>query len=53
MNIPLSEILKSIPGVVGIRLEDELPFTLIREEGELELRHYDKFTLARTNVRVS
>ncbi len=53
MNIPLSEILKSIPGVVGIRLEDELPSTLIREEGELEIRHYEKFTLAQTNVRGS
>lgn len=50
MNIPLSDILKSIPGTLGIRLEAELPFTLIRKEGQLELRHYDEFTLARTTV---
>lgn len=50
MNIPLSEKLKSIPGVVGIRLEEELPFTLIQEEGGIELRHYDEFVLARTTV---
>ncbi|MES2526525.1 MAG: heme-binding protein [Bdellovibrionota bacterium] len=51
MNIPLSEMLKSIPGAVGIRLEEELPFTLIKKEGDFELRHYDEFTLAETTVR--
>lgn len=53
MHVPLSEMLKSIPGAVGIRLEDELPYSLIRKEGELELRHYDEFTLARTRGRGS
>ncbi len=51
MNLPISEMLKSIPGVVGIRLEEELPYTLIRKEGDFELRHYDEFTLAQTFVR--
>lgn len=44
-------MLKSIPGVIGIRLEDELPYTEIKTAGKLELRHYEKFTLARTTVR--
>lgn len=51
MNIPISEMLKSIPGVVGIRLEEELPYTQIRKEGDFEIRHYDEFTLAQTSVR--
>lgn len=50
MHIPLTEKLKSIPGAVGIRLEEELPFTLIDKIGDLELRHYDEFVLAQTNV---
>lgn len=53
MHLPISEILKSIPGAVGIRLEDELPFTLLKKEGDFELRHYDEFTLARTVVNDS
>lgn len=51
MNIPFSEFLKSIPGAVGIRLEEELPYTVIRKTESLEIRHYDEFTLARTTVR--
>lgn len=47
MKIPISDILKSIPGTVGIRLEPELPFTVLGEVGDLELRNYQPFTLAR------
>lgn len=50
MTIPLTEMLKSIPGAVGIRLEEELPFSLIRKDDQFELRHYEAFTLARTTV---
>lgn len=50
MHIPLTEKLKSIPGAVGIRLEEELPFTLIDKVGDLEIRHYEEFVLARTSV---
>jgi hypothetical protein len=48
MHIPLIEYLKSIPGFVGIRLEEELPYEVMRSAGELEIRHYSAFTLART-----
>ncbi len=48
MHIPLIEYLKSIPGFVGIRLEEELPYEVLRMAGELEIRHYPAFTLART-----
>lgn len=51
MNIPLSEMLKSIPGVVGIRLEEELPYDILQKEGEFEIRHYEEFTLAQTSAR--
>lgn len=50
MQLPISEILKSIPGALGIRLEDELPYRLIKQTGNFELRHYNEFTLARTSV---
>lgn len=53
MQLPISEILKSIPGTLGIRLEDELPFRLIKQKGHFEIRHYDEFTLARTTVNGS
>lgn len=46
MNVPFTEMLKSIPGAVGIRLEEELPFKVIRKIGELEVREYQPFTLA-------
>lgn len=50
MQIPISEIIKSIPGAVGIRLEKELPFSQLKKMGELELRHYQPFTLAQVFV---
>lgn len=53
MNIPITEMLKSIPGAVGIRLEEELPYTLIKKEGDFELRHYEEFSLAQTFARGS
>ena len=51
MHIPLIEKLKSIPGAIGIRLEDELPYKVIRQSPKLELREYSPFTLARVSHR--
>jgi hypothetical protein len=49
-NIPFSEILKSIPGSLGIRLEEELPYTVVEKKGDLEIRDYVPFTLARMHM---
>lgn len=51
MHIPLIEKLKSIPGAIGIRLEEELPYKVIRSSPMLELREYQPFTLARVSHR--
>lgn len=51
MNIPFTDMIKSIPGVFGIRLEEELPYTEIRMVGQVELRRYEPFTLARVRGR--
>ncbi|HXH31952.1 MAG TPA: heme-binding protein [Bacteriovoracaceae bacterium] len=37
----------TIPGALGIRLEEELPYSVLRKIGNLEIRHYPPFTLAR------
>lgn len=49
MQVPFSEMLKSIPGAVGIRLEEELPYDVIKKIGKLEIRAYRPFTLARVS----
>lgn len=53
MNIPVTEVLKSIPGTFGIRLEQELPYTLVQKIGDIEIRFYPSFTLARTKAEGS
>jgi hypothetical protein len=50
MQVPITDMLKSIPGAVGIRLEEEIKYTIVKKVGELEIRHYEPFTLARTFV---
>lgn len=50
MQVPITEMLKSIPGAIGIRLGEEMKYTVRREVGDLEIRHYEPFTLARTFV---
>lgn len=50
MHVPFSEMIKSIPGFVGIRLEEELPYKVLKTIGEIEIREYEPFTLARTQV---
>ncbi len=50
MHIPLSEKLKSIPGALGIRLEESLPYTVIRKFGDLEIRRYESFRLAQVRM---
>jgi len=43
-------MLKSIPGAVGIRLEEELPYNVVETIRSIEIRNYPPFTLARVTV---
>lgn len=50
MKLPISEIVKSIPGLVGIRLEEEPKFKVVTSDGDFELREYKPMLLAQTVV---
>jgi hypothetical protein len=50
MKIPLKELLSAVPGMFGIRLEDEPAFTVEKADGAFEIRHYEKMILAQTHV---
>lgn len=39
-SFPVSELVKSLPGVIGIRLEDQPRFELLDRLGEIEIRRY-------------
>lgn len=43
---PLTEILKSIPEVFGIRLNEEPKYTLLKKDGAIEIRQYPPLLLA-------
>ncbi len=40
LNVPLFEILKSIPETIGIRLNEEPFYQVVAKDEEFELRHY-------------
>jgi hypothetical protein len=50
IHVPLVEKLKSITGVVGIRLGEEAHYKLVKNIGDIEIRHYDPMLLASTHV---
>lgn len=50
MQVSITDMLKSIPGALGIRLEEELKYFVIKKIGDIEIRFYEPFTLARTFV---
>ncbi len=39
-HFPLAEIVKSVPGLVGIRLEDQPRFEVLQHLGDIEIRRY-------------
>ena len=49
-KIPFTELLKSVPGFFGIRLEEEPRFDLIEEDGHFSIRSYPPLLLARVTV---
>lgn len=46
MKLPIKEVVKSIPGLVGIRLEEEPAHIVLKEEGSFQLREYQPLILA-------
>jgi hypothetical protein len=48
--VPISEKLKYIPGLIGIRLTDEPKYQVIDMDDDKEIRLYDKMTLATITV---
>ncbi|MBC8087599.1 MAG: heme-binding protein [Phycisphaerae bacterium] len=50
VKLPLKEMLKGIPGIFGIRLDEEPKYTLIRKEGSVEIRRYAPTLIAQVSV---
>lgn len=47
---PFKDLLKSIPGFFGIRLEEEPAFDVVETIGDVEIRRYQPALLAQVNV---
>ncbi|RYZ57733.1 MAG: heme-binding protein [Proteobacteria bacterium] len=52
-NIPLSDKIKGIPGIFGIRTEEEPRFRVLEEDGAIEVREYEPTLVAKTIVKGS
>ncbi len=46
-RIPLAEILKGIPGIFGVRLDEQPRYTAVETAGQVEVRRYAPLLLAR------
>ena len=53
LKAPWSEKLKSIPGALGIRLDEEPSYELVEEDGGFEVRDYGRMTLASVSMKRS
>ena len=53
LDIPLSEILKGIPGIFGIRLGEEPLYDVIVSSGDKEIRKYRPYILASITINGS
>ncbi|MDC0720631.1 SOUL family heme-binding protein [Nannocystis bainbridge] len=49
-KIPFTEILKSVPGFFGIRLEEQPKYEVVETLDDVEIRHYAPALLARLTV---
>lgn len=50
VHIPFSEKIKGIPGIFGIRVEEEPSFKVLEEDEEVEVRDYEPTLVAKTIV---
>lgn len=51
LHVPLAERLKAIPGFFGVHLNETPKYTVLRRDGEVELREYDPMLVAMTTVQ--
>lgn len=49
--LPASGLMKSLPGMFGIRLDEELKYYVILKDKDMQVRKYRPFILAQTMVR--
>lgn len=49
---PIKEMLKSVPGVLGIRLDEEPKFEQVEDFGAFEVRDYPRMTLASVSMQM-
>jgi hypothetical protein len=49
-KLPLKEMIKSLPGIVGIRLEEKPKFDKLGKEGPVELRRYHPMLVAEISI---
>ena len=50
MSIPLKEKIKSIPGIFGIRLYENPPHKILKQETDFEVRKYSELLVAKTLI---
>ena len=50
-KFPLNELLKGIPGLVGIQLDEEPNYKVLEKMGDVEIREYPASTRASTEVQ--
>lgn len=53
LNVPLSEKLKGIPGIFGIRLAEGPVYDVLMTEGDVEVRSYNPLLLASITINGS
>lgn len=51
LNIPFTEKLKSIPEALGIRVNEEPAYQILKEDKEFEIRRYPNQILAKVTIR--
>ena len=50
MHVTLKEKIKSIPETFGIRLNEEPTYTVLKKDGDFEIRHYPKQLIAKVTL---
>ncbi|MBC7457768.1 MAG: heme-binding protein [Bdellovibrionaceae bacterium] len=46
---PMTELLKTIPDMIGLRLNQQPDYTVIASDGDFEIRHYERTYLAQVS----